>query len=222
MIKNSVKVVKFCRCLSKFDPNSVKYLFCVRGWFVYKDDSSNKLDDLIDSMTDVVRKYGVKLLILDNLMTIDIGINDTNELQKQTETINRLIQFSMKYDVATILVAHPRKLQNTSDVGMYDISGTSNIVNLAHRTIGLRRITAKEKNGAAENFDVKLTVIKDRIRGRANYSEGIYYDVPSRRFFTTPEEFEHNYKWDKNTYSEHLEYPIEDLGEEVYGTVGTA
>lgn len=197
-------------------------------WFVYRDDNSCKLDDLIQSMTDVVRKYGVKLLILDNLMTIDLDARENNELQKQTETINKLIHFSTKYNVAVILVAHPRKLQNTSEVGMYDISGSSNIINLAHRTIGLRRVTDREKKGRQNpngkgwssppvSHDAIFSVIKDRIRGRANFHYGLFYDVPSRRFFSNPDEFAYNYMWDKNNYSGKIEYPIKDLESEVYG-----
>lgn len=198
-------------------------------WFVYRDDYGNTLDELIESMTDVVRKCGVKFLILDNMMTIDIGANDKNELLKQTETINRLIQFSMKYNVATILVAHPRKLLNTSELGMYDISGTANIANLAHRTIGLRRISPKEKQGEPNKsgkgfkvppckYDVMFSVIKDRIRGRANFTYGLYYDTHSRRFFSNPEEFAHNYKWDTTQYQDQLEYPIIDETTEVFGS----
>lgn len=199
-------------------------------WFVYRDDHSNKLDDLLTSMTDVVRKYGVKLLILDNLMTIDIDANEHNELQKQTEAINKLIQFSMRFDVAVILVAHPRKLQAGAEVGIYDISGTSNIINLAHRTIGLKRVTPTEKMGVPKQtgkgwltppikHDVLVTIIKDRILGKANTTIGLYYDIPSRRFFSNPDEFEHNYKWDKRIYTDHLEYPIVDEEEDVFGSI---
>ena len=197
-------------------------------WFIYRDDCDNKLDALIQSMTDVVRKYGVKFLILDNLMTIDIGASDQNELLKQTETINKLIQFCMKYNVATILVAHPRKLKDTTEVGMYDISGTANIANLAHRTIGLKRVTNKEKQGEPNKsgkgysvppckFDMMMTVIKDRIRGRANFQYGLYYDIMSRRFFSNPDEFGHAYAWDKTEYHDELEYPIHDEDTEVFG-----
>ncbi len=197
-------------------------------WFIYRDDLSSDLDDLIASMTDVVRKYGCKLLLLDNLMTINIGAQENNELLKQTETINRLIHFATKYDVAVILVCHPRKLMNTSEVGMYDISGTANIANLAHRTISLRRVTPKEKEGEPNfngkgykvkpcKYDVLCTVIKDRIRGRASYQCGMYYDGPTRRFFTNEGEFHHQYSWDKTRYEEKPPYPIKDDESEVFG-----
>lgn len=192
---------------------------CYRGrWFVYKDDWDNNLDTLIQSMVDVVRKYGVKFLILDNMMTIDVDDSES-ELKEQTTTIKKLIAFSKKYNVATILVCHPRKLKDSATVGMYDIAGTANIANLAHRTLGMRRVTPEEKDGTDKfsslkksmvKFDVIINIIKDRLRGRSNISRGLYYDTPSRRFFTNPKEYDHKYDWDQNTYKEPLPYPIKE------------
>jgi KaiC/GvpD/RAD55 family RecA-like ATPase len=196
-------------------------------WFVYKDDYDNNIDTLIDSMTDVVRKYGVKLCVLDNMMTIDTNISD-DELKEQTATIKKLITFSKKYNIATILVCHPRKLKDTSTVGMYDIAGTSNIANLAHRTIGMRRVTQDEKDGTDKTsslkkslckYDVILNIIKDRLRGRSNINIGLYYDTASRRFFTNPEEYDHKYNWDNNTYKNPLPYPIKDDEKEILGEI---
>ncbi len=184
-----------------------------KKWFLYRDDYSNKLDDILQSMEDCVRKYGVKLIILDNLMTIDLGTNENNELIKQTECINKLIHFAMQYSVAVVLVAHPRKMPNGVDVGIYDVAGTSNLANLAHRTIGLRRI---DKEKEKESHDVSLTIIKDRLRGRAGKHINMYYDQPSRRFYTNEAEYEYQYRWDQNTYTAELPYPHSEEYE-VYG-----
>lgn len=210
---------------------------CYKGrWFVYKDDYDNNLDALIDSMTDVVRKFGVKLLVLDNFMCID-SEDDKNKDEKavQTETIKRLVAFSKKYSVATVLVCHPKKpdsknVRNNFDI--YDIAGTSNIVNLAHRTIALKRVKDDEKNGVVKmpkgkewqvHYDVIATIIKDRMRGRANKDVGIWYDVPSRRFYTNDDEFDRQYRWDTKTYDTALPPPPRDNDNEVFGEVkGTA
>lgn len=196
-------------------------------WFVYKDDCENDLELLLQSMTDVARKYGAKFFVLDNMMTIDVN-NSDEELREQKEVVKKLVAFSKKFNVAIVLVCHPRKMQNTSTVGMYDIAGTSNIVNLAHRTIGLKLITEQEKNGNAQyssvpehlrNYDVCLNIIKDRMRGRQGKYIGLYYDVPSRRFFSNKKEYEHNYAWDTKTYEDHLPYDRPD-DEEVFGKGG--
>ena len=195
---------------------------------IYRDQFSNKLQDLQTSMEDSARKYGSKLFIIDNLMTVDLDATSESMNEKQTEFVQWLIQFSMKYNVATVLVCHPRKLQpGVTNVGMYDISGTSNIINLAHRAFGLKRVTKAEKEGVRKldnsgwkvkpvKYDVRFEIIKDRLRGKSNLEVGLYYDVPSRRFFTTPEEYEHQYLWDKNVYKDHLPYPITN-DSEVFG-----
>lgn len=182
-------------------------------WFIYRDDHDNDLDSLIQSMTDVVRKYGVRLLILDNFMTIDAE-QDDNELRAQTNTIKKLIAFAKKYNTAVILVCHPRKTEkNNPSIGIYDIAGTSNIINLAHRTISLRRVTEDDKENSAHlserrkrllKYDVIVTIIKDRMFGRSNIDTGVFYDSESRRFYTTQEEFDKRYSWDTRTYNEPL------------------
>lgn len=201
---------------------------------IYRDDYPNTVEDLQSSMEDSARKYGSKLFIIDNLMTVDLHADDANKFDRQTEFVNWLIQFSSKFDVCTILVAHPRKLQYGQDnMDMYDVAGTSNLVNLAHRGFGLKRVTPKEREGVRNRkgdgwdkppckYNVRLTVLKDRFRGKANLELGMYYDVASRRFFSSPEEYDHQYKWDANTYADTLEYPIDDSEvDEVCGKIQT-
>lgn len=190
--------------------------------FIYKDDNPNDLETVYKSMEDCVRKYGVHLLIIDNMMMLNMNASDDNKYEKQTEVINHLIQFSKLYGVACLLVAHPRKMADTSaDVGMYDVSGTSNIINLAHRSIGLRRVSKKEKEDSSKqwsNFDVVLTVIKDRLLGKNEYSMGFHYDFPSRRFYTNYEEYAKQFGWDDKEYEDKLPIPdcLVDYAQELY------
>lgn len=191
-------------------------------WHIYRDDYDNTLDKLIASMTDTVRKYGARCLILDNFMCIDTETSE-EELRSQTDTIKKLIEFAKKYQVAVILVCHPRKMDAGTNVGIYDIAGTSNIVNLAHRTIGLRRVTDAERENAAKysekrrqllKYDVIVTVVKDRMFGRQNIDVGLYYDPASRRFFSDMNEYDRRFSWDKKEYKEPLPLPPQLLAEE--------
>ena len=191
-------------------------------WHIYRDDYDNTLDKLIASMTDTVRKYGARCLILDNFMCIDTETSE-EELHSQTDTIKKLIEFAKKYQVAVILVCHPRKMDAGTNVGIYDIAGTSNIVNLAHRTIGLRRVTDAERENAAKysekrrqllKYDVIVTVVKDRMFGRQNIDVGLYYDPASRRFFSDMDEYDRRFSWDKKEYKEPLPLPPQLLAEE--------
>lgn len=191
-------------------------------WHIYRDDYDNTLNKLIASMTDTVRKYGARCLILDNFMCIDTETSE-EELRSQTDTIKKLIEFAKKYQVAVILVCHPRKMDAGTNVGIYDIAGTSNIVNLAHRTIGLRRVTDAERENAAKysekrrqllKYDVIVTIVKDRMFGRQNIDVGLYYDPASRRFFGDMDEYDRRFSWDKKEYKEPLPLPPQLLAEE--------
>ena len=68
-----------------------------------------------------------------------------------------------------------------------------------------------------------VDILKDRLRGFEGSSTGLYYDRPSKRFFTDEYTLDHKYKWDKNVYNSALPYPPEQLiqqnEEEVYGNI---
>lgn len=184
--------------------------FYEKKLFIYRDDEPNDVDSVMRSAEQSVRKYGCKLVVLDNLMMIDLNCSESDKNTAQTNLMNRLIKFAAKFNVAVVLIAHPKKTQDmNSDIEMYDISGTSNIINLAMRSIGLRRVSQKEKENQKsrwKDYDVVLTVMKDRLLGKTDFQVGLWYDLVSRRFYTDYEEYDTQYKWDQNEYSSKLPY----------------
>ena len=50
-------------------------------------------------------------------------------------------------------------------------------------------------------YDVLIDVLKDRFGSGANKTIGLYYDVPSRRFFDSEENLDYQYAWDKTDYT---------------------
>jgi twinkle protein len=182
--------------------------------YIYKDTEANSIEEVMKSMEGCVRKYGVKLLVLDNLMMLDLDCAETEKNTAQTKLVNDLIKFASKFNVSVVLIAHPRKTTDMrSDIEMYDIAGSSNIINLAMRSIGLRRVSKKEQEDEKNPFrkyNVVLTIMKDRLLGKADVQMGLYYDVKSRRFFTDYNEFDHIYKWDTKRYTDKIQYPIEE------------
>lgn len=177
--------------------------------YVYRDEASNDAETLLNTMEQLARRRGVKCFLIDNLMTVllpedkDGGVNGA-----QTKFISELTRFSIKYNAIVILVAHPRKTQSGQEIGLNDVSGSMNIVNLATRTIGLRRVTDKEKEDEGNkyhNYDVIITSVKDRIFG-STAEVPCHYSKPTRRFFSNPEEWNRQYGWDTNNYKEKLPY----------------
>lgn len=178
--------------------------------FIYKDEESNAVDDVLKSAEECVRKFGCKFIVLDNLMMLDLNCTTEGKNDAQTALINRLIKFAAKFNVAVALIAHPRKTADSnSDIDMYDIAGSSNIINLAMRSLGLRRVSKKEKEDTRckwNKYDVVLTIMKDRMNGKSDVQLGLWYDIVSRRFYTDYDEYDMQYAWDEKKYTSKLPY----------------
>lgn len=193
-----------------YDKQKEMQNFYKKKLFIYRDDEPNDVSSVLKSAEECVRKFGCKLIVLDNLMMLDLHCSESDKNTAQTNLINDLIKFAAKFNVAVILIAHPRKTQDAnSDIEMYDISGTSNIINLAMRSIGLRRISKKERDDPKSEwskYDVVLTVMKDRLLGKADFQMGLWYDIVSRRFYTDYEEYDMKFAWDNKIYTDKLPY----------------
>lgn len=180
-------------------------------FYIYKDEEENSEDKLFESMELCATKKGLRLFIIDNLMTVELCSDSTDTNKAQTAFMNRLIKFSMKYDVVVVCIAHPRKIQGGTDIGLFDVAGSQNIVNLATRTLGLKRVKEEDKKNHTHKYygyDVIISIIKDRIFGSTKEIP-VYYDKIDRRFYSSYEEFDHCYAWDSNRYQDLLPYPIE-------------
>lgn len=101
--------------------------------YIYKDGYSHKVSDLIQSMVDSIRKYGAKLIIIDNLTSVNLECNENNKYSKQEEFIVQCIDVAKKYNVAVVLVCHPHKIETMRRLTKMDVQGISAIIDLAHR-----------------------------------------------------------------------------------------
>jgi len=199
--------------------------------FIYKDGYDNRVSSIKKSMEDCVRKYGCKLLIIDNLTSMNLEGNDENKYQKQAEFVQWLLEFAKKFSCCPVLVIHPHKIDCMRRLNKMDIQGISALIDLAHRIISLYRVTEDDKRGqlnrrgdgyskAPIQCDVIADVLKDRMLGWEGYSCELYYDRPSRRFFTSRQSLDHRYAWDKKDYGDSpLPYgaPQLDVESEVFG-----
>jgi hypothetical protein len=203
--------------------------------FIYKDGYDHKIPTLMKSMEDTVRKYGAKLIILDNLTSINLECSDNNKYNKQEELVSQLIDFAKKFNVAVILVVHPHKIEAMRRLTKMDVQGISAIIDLAHRIISLYRVQSEDKKGKPKNngkgwykepikYDVLCDILKDRMLGFEGSSVGLYYDRPSRRFFEDELHLDRRYKWDRTEHKGGLPFPPLQLNQaeaerEVYGYV---
>ena len=200
---------------------------------IYEDGQPNTKTALMTTIEDAVRKYGVKLVILDNLTAINLECSDDNKYNKQSEFVMELIAFAKKFNVAIVLVVHPHKIDTMRRLTKMDVQGISAIIDLAHRIISLYRVQEKDKKGEPKlngsgwkvppiKDDVLIDILKDRMLGYEGRIVGVFYDTPSRRFFLNEEDLDRKYSWDTKTHTGSLPYPppqMIDEEEEVFGSV---
>lgn len=185
--------------------------------FIYKDGYSQKAEDILMSMEANARKYGCKLFIIDNLTSVSLGGSESARWEKQEDFINKLISFANRFQVVVILVIHPKKIDTMRRLTKMDVQGSSAITNLAHRVLSLYRVQDSDRDQSQRRKhvlerDVVCDILKDRMRGYEGQSVELYYDRPSRRFFTCYEDLYHQYKWDTTDYSNYEDpYPVPQL-----------
>src|SRR5574344_337180 len=176
--------------------------------FIHDNNKGINESDILKSMEETARKKGARVFLIDNLMCLNLDCNDGDELKAQTSFINKLVHFAQKFESLVILVSHPRKgAAGMIRIGKDDIAGSSNILNLTHMAISVRRLTKDEKkgikNGRGEYIskpidgDVEIDVLKNRINGQC---PRIYmkFDPVSMRFYTDIESLWHRFKFDDN------------------------
>ena len=182
-------------------------------FFLYNNGYGTKAAQILNDM-EILLKAGVKVFVLDNLMTLDVDIFNGDKNEKQKELILKIKDFAMANQVHIILVAHPRKV--VTFLRKNDISGTSDITNavdnvfIFHRTNEdfMHAITdfyGATKATAMRQYGNVLSVEKNRLFGVVDFMCGMYYDSISRRF--------------KNYDAEAIHYGWEEFGEPVQTTL---
>ena len=185
-------------------------------WF-YRDDMSQKVSELMKTAENLVRRSGVKLLVFDNMSSVDLEANDDNKWNKQEEFIRDIINFSKRWNVCCVVVLHPRKILNSRVTSLYDLSGVTASVNLSHRVLSLYRVSKKEKEGKLQKdkdpkkeeswiqvpnrYDVLVDILKDRFGSGLGHTAGLFYDIPSKRFYDEDSTLYYQYSWDKEKHT---------------------
>jgi len=197
----------------------------MRDWYrgriyVYDNDKDFTATSILNKMEELARKKGVKVFVLDNLMMIDLECNNENIWQKQKEFVVKLVNFAHKFNVLVHLVAHPRKVETIRRLTKLDVGGSGDITNLAHYVMSIHRVTPKEKEGVKNKkgeyvvqpieHDCIIDLFKNRITGTQDKELRVYFDNPSYRLWSTKEELDKVFKWDKNKYKDNLPDPREE------------
>lgn len=173
--------------------------FAIREWiknklYVYAEDSVASIDNICNTIEYLARNKNVKLFVIDNMMTIENSGKE--ELEKQKELAKRLKQIARKHKVCVILVAHPKKKQNAerNKYHMHDVSGASEVVNLADYELLLTRDIKIDGSGNRTD-ETHIAVMKNRITGKQGIKMLLNFDMTRKRFWTNKKELQQDYKY---------------------------
>lgn len=187
--------------------SAMKEYYRGRLW-IYRDDFTQSASKMLSVMESMVRRNNTKVVVIDNMTSIDLECTDTNKYFKQDEFIRRVIDFSKKFKCLCIIVIHPKKMDEMRRMSMFDLQGVVSSVNLCHYLISLYRAQEKDhldknpKTGKPQTpmrGDVVCDILKNRMTGALGSAE-LFYDMPSRRFFEDEQSLDFQYKWDTKSY----------------------
>lgn len=163
---------------------------------VIKDENAH----LLEVIDEAIRRYGVKVVLIDNLMTAihkEEGIDNRSELERQGAFSDKLAEIAQETGALIILVAHKRKASMGGVDASDDISGTAQITNYAGVVISYDRYSNKEIKEQSYLEDCrKLGVSKNRLYGTLSANICMDFDKRSRRIFGSSDELKFKYAWE--------------------------
>ena len=145
--------------------------------------SDDEYEGLIKVMVDAICRYDIKLVCIDNLMTAMDGDPNTDIYRQQSAFVKKLEKLAQQYDVAIILVAHPKKSNAAFDNDT--VSGSSDITNAVSFVFNYQRADD------GDECDSYLMVTKNRMNGKLMTGDNaipLYYSEKSKRISANPNE----------------------------------
>lgn len=156
--------------------------------YIFNDNEKPSEANLINTIKYLNREKGVKLVVLDNLMTMITDDPTNDEYLKQKHLANSLKKLAKTYNLVVILVAHEKKKskddkKNVTD--MFDVLGASEIVNLADYVLHSQRNIIKSKETGEIIADTSgIYISKNRIEGIQGVGMDTIFDKTRKRFYT--------------------------------------
>lgn len=151
--------------------------------YIYDNTAVNddELSDVINAAEMAIKRYGVKFLLIDNLMTA-MDCKPSDDLYRaQSDFVKRLKDITNRYEVTTLLIAHPKKSSGTFDND--SVSGSSDITNRVDVVMNYQR-APKECD-----YQSVLTLTKNRLTGELITEKNaihLYYSDATKRIVENP------------------------------------
>lgn len=159
--------------------------------YVYDNELGNDINKIIFAIYDAVKTKNVKIVILDNLMSMNLSSYGQDKYDVQTKLITDLSNMAKRLNIHIHFVCHPRK--STSFLRKYDISGTADLTNIADNVFIVHRVNNDFKKQTTEmfkwkidnelyDFDNIIEICKNREQGVQDVFIGQYFEIETKRF----------------------------------------
>ena len=172
--------------------------------YIYDNNYGNKANEILESVRKCIDTNGTKVIILDNLMSMNLSSYGDQKYDTQTKLMTDLSALAKEKGVHIHFVCHPRKA-NTF-LRKNDISGTADLTNIADNVIIMHRVNkdfirnTKEmfqwtQDSPIYEFSNVIEVCKNREFGVQDYFVGMYFENESKRLLNEKGEIKH-YGWE--------------------------
>jgi len=168
----------------------------------------NLSEQLVNDIIECIKNFGVKFILIDNLMSVSLDGESGDKNDKQKNFVIKVANVAKTYGVHIMLVVHPRKenglqfLRKESVKGAGDITDAADNVFLIHR-VGddfEKRATeflGKERVANLSMYDNVIEIAKNRDYGVSDMFVGLYFEPESRRYKNSKAEQIH-YDWEEH------------------------
>lgn len=197
-------------CLSPVEYKEAKDYIGRHFSFIYPP-AIFTLDEILDKALFLVRRRGIKGLVIDPYNKIEhqipAGMPETNYISM---ILDRIISFAQKQRVLVVLVVHPRKMQKKQgemvfDVPtLYDINGSANFYNKADYGLSVYRDRLHDR--------VEVHVQKVKFRHLGECGSALFrYNLNNGRYVPCNEDADP--EWDNGNFlaRKHNELKTEDF-----------
>ncbi len=147
--------------------------------------SGDETSTLMSTVEKAVKEYGIRVVLLDNLMTALEDDKNADLNRMQSNFVRGLARIARAYNVIIFLVAHPRKRKgDITDFDADDVMGSGNITNAVD--VVLQYDDAPDRFGKPDRL---LAVKKNRLTGDVSDGIALWFDPKSKRITERKDDF---------------------------------
>lgn len=166
--------------------------------FSFIAPSDFKLDTILEKARYLVRKRGIKCVVIDPYNRLEDEQGSMSETRYISRLLDKMQNFAQQNDVLMILMAHPTKMPRDKEgktmvPTLYDISGSANFYNKADYGLIVNRDKVKE------HTEVIVQKVKFRHLGHSG-SAFFKYNLINGRYVPCSEGGGEEIRWDNSNH----------------------